>query len=82
MLWGRETIYRDGERVGWLTSAGCGHTVDRSIGLGYVSRPDGDRVHADFLRKGRYELEVATERVPASLHLRALYDPDLARVRG
>ena len=31
---------------------------------------------------GRYELEVATERVPATLHLRPLYDPAMARVKG
>ena len=36
VLLGRETIYRDGERVGWLSSAGFGYTIDRSIGYGYV----------------------------------------------
>ena len=41
VLLGRETIYRDGERVGWLTSGGYGYTIDRSIGYGYVRNPDG-----------------------------------------
>jgi sarcosine dehydrogenase len=80
ILLGRETIYRDGERVGWLTSGGFGYTVGRAIGYGYVRNPAG--VDVDYLRSGRYELEVATERVPATLHLRALYDPEMARVRG
>ena len=39
--WIRETIFRDGVRVGWLTSAGFGYTVGRSIGLGYVRNPAG-----------------------------------------
>ena len=30
---------------------------------------------------GRYELEVATVRVPAALHLEPLYDPGAERVR-
>ena len=80
VLLGRETIYRDGERVGWLTSGGLGYSVDRSIGYGYVRRAAG--VDEAFLRSGRYELEVATERVPATLHLAPLWDPDGARIKG
>ena len=67
VLLGRETIYRDGERVGWLGSAGYGYTVGRSIGYGYVRDPAGvDRAH---VLAGSYELEVAGERVPAAVFL-------------
>jgi 4-methylaminobutanoate oxidase (formaldehyde-forming) len=79
MLLGRETVYRDGERVGYLTTAGFGHTVQKNIGFGYVKNPDG--ATRDFLLSGSYELEIATERVPAEIHLRALYDPKLERVK-
>ena len=80
VLLGRETIYRDGERVGWLTSGGYGHTVGRSIGLGYVRNPQG--VDANYVRSGQYELEVATSRVPAQVCLEPLYDPRNLRVRS
>jgi sarcosine dehydrogenase len=80
VLLGRETIYRNGERVGWLTSAGYGHTVGKPIGYGYVRNPGG--VDEAFLTSGSYELEVAAERVPCALHLQALYDPQMARVKG
>ena len=80
VLLGRETIFRDGLRVGWLTSGGFGYTVGKAIGYGYVRNPEG--VDADWLRAGRYELEVATERVPATLHLRPLYDPLMARLKA
>ena len=79
VLLGRETIYRDGVRVGWLSSGGFGHTVGRPIGLGYV-RAKG--VDEGFLTRGTYELEVASERVAARLHLGALYDPLGLRVKG
>ena len=79
-LWGRETIIRDGERVGWLASAGFGHTVGRSIGMGYVRNADG--VSDDYLLGGTYTLEVATREVPAEIHLRPLYDPAGDRVKA
>ncbi|MGE5766640.1 MAG: GcvT family protein [Bacteroidota bacterium] len=80
VLLGRETIYRDGRRVGWLTSAGFGHTVGKPIGYGYVRNPDG--VDEAYLTSGSYELEVASERVPCALHLEALYDPEMRRVKS
>ena len=80
VLLGRETIFRDGAQVGWLASAGWGYTVERNIGYGYVRNAGG--VSDDYLRTGHYELEVACERVPCTLHLEALYDPGSKRVRA
>ena len=80
VLLGRETIYRDGERVGWLASGGYGYTVERPIGFGYVRRPAG--VDREFVASGAYELEVAGSRVAARAHLDPLYDPAGLRIRG
>lgn len=78
-LLGRETIYRNGERVGWLTSGGFGHTIGKPIGYGYVRNPDG--VDTDYLTSGSYELDVAMQRIPAILHLQPLYDPKNANIK-
>jgi len=80
VLVGRETILRNGEPVGYLTSGGYGYTLGRNIGYGYVRRVDG--LDGDFLRGGDYELVVAMERTPAKIHFEPLYDPSGARVRG
>jgi len=80
VLLGRETIYRNGERVGWMTSGGFGYTVDKSIGYGYVRNPDG--VTRDYIMEGSYELEVATERVPCTVHMTPLYDAKMERIKG
>jgi 4-methylaminobutanoate oxidase (formaldehyde-forming) len=80
VLLGRETIYRDGNRVGWLTSGGYGYTIERSIGYGYVRNPSG--LTRDWVLGGSYELEVAGARVPAQLSLQPLYDPTNARVKA
>ena len=80
ILLGRETIYRDGVRVGWLSSGGFGHTLGKPIGYGYVR--DAGGVAEDWMMSGRYELEVASERVPCQIHVTALYDPSNARIKG
>ena len=81
VLLGRETIYRDGKRVGWLTSGGYGYTVGRSIGYGYVRDPENG-VDRDKVLSGRYELEVATNRVPAEVFLDPPYDPAMSRIKS
>ncbi len=80
VLLGRETIYRDGERVGWLTSGGYGYTIGRSIGYGYVRNAGG--VTRDWVLDAHYELEVGGGRVPAELSLQPLYDPSNSRVKA
>jgi len=79
ILSGRETIYRNGERCGWLSSGGYGHTLGKSIGLGYVRNPGG--VTKDYVLSGDYELEVATKRVKAEVTLSPLYDPGMQKIK-
>jgi 4-methylaminobutanoate oxidase (formaldehyde-forming) len=69
VLLGRETLYRNGERVGWLASAAWGYTLQTNIGMAYVRRAEG--VSDEWLRAGTYELEVASTRIPCRLGLPA-----------
>ncbi|MEO7371936.1 MAG: glycine cleavage T C-terminal barrel domain-containing protein, partial [Ilumatobacteraceae bacterium] len=80
VLLGRETIFRDGERVGWLTSGGFGYTIGRSIGYGYVRNPTG--VTAEYVMGSTYELEVGGRRVPADVSLHPFHDPTNAKVKS
>jgi 4-methylaminobutanoate oxidase (formaldehyde-forming) len=80
ILLGRETIYRNGIPVGWLTSGGWGYTVQKNIGYGYVRNAAG--VSIEFLKSGTYELEVACERVPCDLQLTVLYDPEMKKLKS
>jgi 4-methylaminobutanoate oxidase (formaldehyde-forming) len=74
VLLGRETILRDGEFAGYLTSGGYGYTVGKPIGMGYVRHPEPEA--------GRYELVVANERVAAQVHFQPLYDPHNTKVKA
>jgi 4-methylaminobutanoate oxidase (formaldehyde-forming) len=80
VLVGRETILRNGEPVGYLTSGGYGYTVGKNIGYGYVRNADG--VSDDFLTAGEYELVVAMDRIPARIHLGPLYDPGMNKIKA
>jgi len=80
LLYGGEPIHRDGKLVGHLSSGGYGHTLGGAVGLGYVENEQG--VTADFIRSGRYEIDVAGVRYPARASLRPMYDPDGKRVRS
>ncbi len=80
VLLGRETILRNGEPVGYLTSGGYGYTIGKPIGYGYVRNAEG--VTDAFLGEGEYELVVATEPVKARLTMEPMYDPKAERVKA
>ncbi len=80
VLSGRETILRNGEFAGYLTSGGYGYTVRRPIGFGYVRNADG--VDDAYLQEGSYELVVAQEIVKANIHLKPIYDSLNQRVKS
>ena len=46
LLWGGETLLREGKPVGDLTSAAYGHSVGAAVGLGYVRREDSQAIDA------------------------------------
>jgi 4-methylaminobutanoate oxidase (formaldehyde-forming) len=80
VLSGRETILRNGEFAGYLTSGGYGYTIGKPIGYGYVRNAAG--VDETFIKDGHYELVVAKDLVRAQVHMAPLYDAANLRVKG
>ncbi len=80
VLVGRETILRDGQAVGYLTSGGYGYSIGKSIGLGYVRHEAG--VTEPWLTAGRYALVIAGAETSATLSLKPLIDPEGARIKA
>jgi 4-methylaminobutanoate oxidase (formaldehyde-forming) len=66
--------------VGRIASGAYGHTLGRSIGLGWVNHLDG--VTEAFVTSGRWEIEIACERRGARAQLTPPYDPKSLRVRA
>jgi 4-methylaminobutanoate oxidase (formaldehyde-forming) len=80
VLWGGELVLRDGKPVGEVRSAAYGHTLGRSVGLALIEREEG--VDTNFLKSGRFEIDLAGERCPATIHLRPAYDPRGERMKA
>jgi len=81
VLYAEEPVWRDGQRVGGITSGAYGHLLGRAVGMAYLQRPDGEIVREEWIRSGKYEIEVEGQMVPATVHVRSPYDPDNRRVR-
>jgi heterotetrameric sarcosine oxidase gamma subunit len=78
VLWGSEPILRDGKAVGYTTSGSYAHTLGAGIGMGYIKSPEV--ITPDFIKTGRFEINVNGKPIPATPHLRAPYDPDRKRI--
>ncbi len=72
MLWGGELIRRDGAVAGQLTSAAWGATLGCSVGLAYLRRADGAVVTPDWVKTGRYTVDVGGVQYPLRVSLRPL----------
>ena len=74
---GDEPIWYGGEVVGWVTSGGYGHRVDRSLAQGYVpaalAGETGERA---------FEIEILGERRAATILSEPPFDPEGSRMRG
>src|SRR5206468_6898686 len=65
--WGYEPIRANGEHVGFVTSGGFGHRVQRSLVMGYVDRA--------ALDAGNFEIPILGRSRSAELLKVPAYDP-------
>lgn len=75
-----ELILRDGRPAGETTSAAYGHTLGRTVMLGYV-HADGKPVDANYLGTGTWEIDIGGDRCRCRIGLKPPYDPDGKRLR-
>ena len=79
MLWGGELIRRDGEVAGQVSSAAWGATTGACVGLGYLRAPTV--ITPDWVRAGRYTVDVGGTVYPITVSLGPIYDPGNERIR-
>ena len=72
---GYESIMKDGQAVGYVTSGAYGHCVERSLAAGYVPTA--------LAREGeQFEIDILGELCAATVRLQPLYDPEGRRLRS
>ncbi|NNE21873.1 MAG: GcvT family protein [Rhizobiales bacterium] len=72
---GDEPIWHNGEVVGWITSGGYGHYVQKSIAMGYLPRENA-------AQDDGFEIEIIGQRYKATPQREPLFDPQAERMRG
>ncbi|XP_050540511.1 pyruvate dehydrogenase phosphatase regulatory subunit, mitochondrial-like isoform X2 [Daktulosphaira vitifoliae] len=81
-LWGSEPIYRNGQFVGTITSAGYGFNLGKLVGLGYIQHTFSDNrnrnnisITNDYILSpsAKYEIDVAGNRFSASPKIHTPY---------
>jgi dimethylglycine dehydrogenase len=72
---GDEPVWHEGEVVGWTTSGGYAHSVQKSVAMGYVP---AERATAT----SGFEIEIIGERRKAARVDRPLFDPEGLRMRS
>lgn len=70
-----EPIWLDGEVVGFCTSGGYSHYAEKSVALGFLPI---DKVADDLA----VEIEILGEMRPARVITRALFDPEMTRMKS
>jgi len=73
---GDEPIWHKGQVIGWVTSGGYGHFVDKSLAQGYVPKE-----LATDTAKSAFEIEILGERRKATIITEPLFDPEAKRMR-
>ena len=53
-----------------------------AVGMGYVSRDDGQALDVSWLEAGKFEVDLAGVRLKAKVSLKAPYDPAGDRIKG
>jgi dimethylglycine dehydrogenase len=74
---GDEPIWHKGQVIGWVTSGGYGHYVDKSLAQGYVPKE-----LANDTAKSAFEIEILGERRKATIITEPLFDPEAKRMRS
>ena len=72
---GDEPVFHKDEAIGWITSGGYGHRIEKSLALAYVPASVAQA-------KNELEVEILGERRPAAIAERPPYDPDGLRMRA
>ena len=71
---GDEPIFHKGKVVGWVTSGGFAHYVDKSMAQGYLPK--------ELVDAGAFEIEIIGEMRKATVIVDPPFDPEGKRMRG
>jgi sarcosine dehydrogenase len=95
-LWGLEAVYRNNEIVGHLRRGDWAYTLDCALGQCYIKRGGNNNskdrnntsssgeqpITIDYIKSGKYQIEVMGKLYDADIHLKSPFDPKGRRILG
>jgi 4-methylaminobutanoate oxidase (formaldehyde-forming) len=79
LLYFGELIYRNGKYVGYVQSGAYGFTLGGAVALSVIE--DDEPITEEYLRTGKFEIEVNNVMYAAKASFKPMYDPKGERVR-
>merc|ERR1712039_563999 len=85
-LHGNETIWRDGQCIGYVKSTAFGFTSGKMGAYGYVDAPEGKplkpKAFNEWLSAGKWHISDRHVQRPSTLCLKSVFDPSNKRIKG
>jgi 4-methylaminobutanoate oxidase (formaldehyde-forming) len=79
LMYHAEIIRRNGRMVGYTRAASYGFTLGGAVGLAMIEAEES--ITADFLKNGKWEVEIANKLYPIQLSLKPFYDPEMKKIK-
>jgi glycine cleavage system aminomethyltransferase T/glycine/D-amino acid oxidase-like deaminating enzyme len=79
MLFHAEVIRRNGKPMGYVRAGSYGHTLGAAVGLAMIEA--GEPITPDWLKAGKWDVEIAGNTYPATVSLKPLYDPENKKIK-
>jgi glycine cleavage system aminomethyltransferase T/glycine/D-amino acid oxidase-like deaminating enzyme len=80
LMFHAEIVRRDGIAVGYIRAASYGFSVGGAVGLAMIE--PGCVVDPEYLKQGRWEVEIAGRLYPVVASLRPLWDPQMLAIKA
>ncbi|MFC1495280.1 FAD-dependent oxidoreductase, partial [Thermodesulfobacteriota bacterium] len=79
LLFHAEVVRRNGTAVGYVRSGSYGFSLGGAVGLFMIEA--GEPVNADYIAKGKWEIDIAGNIYPAEVSLTPFYDPYMKKIK-
>ncbi len=80
LLFHAEIVKRDGIAVGYVRAGSYGFSLGGAVGLFMIEA--GEQINADYIAKGKWEVDIAGKSYPAEVSLRPFYDPEMKKIKS
>jgi glycine cleavage system aminomethyltransferase T len=74
-----EVVRRNGIPVGHVRAGSYGFSLDGAVGLFMIEADEP--ITAEYITKGKWDVDIAGAVYPADVSLRPLYDPEMKKIR-